>query len=257
MEIEAIETIEDHRFLKFQSVRDSSLRKNHEIIIDSARVVLRYLKLGLPLQAIIAPRRFLEDHSHLLSQNPGAQIFTASKDILASIVGYRIHSGVIAIGQRPKDVSFDDLHNRVIFLNGVNNSENIGAIVRNGLAFGAQTIVADPYSCSPFVRRSIRVSMGAVFKCKVLHCSDGHETLQQLKQLGYTIYAAQLSEKSIDLRSIVAIPKKCVLVIGREGDGIDPKIAALADESIHIAMNDGIDSLNAAVATGILLHYLR
>lgn len=251
---EILDQTDDLRLKPFQQVRDSLLKQNQEILIDSSKVVSRYLKLGLPLKTLIATENFIHAHRDLLKSYPEADILAANRKVLESIVGHKIHSGVTALGHRPFDIPLQDLDDHIVFLNGVNNSENVGTIARNALAFGAKSIIADPLSCSPYVRRSIRVSMGSVFKCKVHHCSDTLAALKELKSLGYYIFAASYSDRSKDVRSIVA-PKKSVLIIGCEGDGLQDEVEAFADQCIHISMQDGIDSLNAAVASGILLHH--
>lgn len=246
----------DPRLEPFRRVRDVLARQAGEIIIDSARVVERYLKLGLPLKSLLSHSSFLEEKEKLISAYPNADVFTCDRELLTKIVGYRLHSGVIAIGERPKDVDISEVGSTVIFLNGVNNSENVGAILRNALAFGATDLVVDSLSCSPWVRRCIRVSMGAVFKCRIHHTTNALETVAKLKKNSYKVFAATYSEMSQDINR-VKIPDRRVVIIGCEGDGIQPELAAAADQHIHVEMNDGIDSLNAAVASGIILHHFR
>ncbi|SMF83180.1 TrmH family RNA methyltransferase [Pseudobacteriovorax antillogorgiicola] len=243
----------DQRLDIYRLQKDGPLRQEGKIIVDSARVVERLLKTPIQLKKLLASEAFITKNRDLLEWHPAAEINSCSPEIMTSIVGHRIHSGVIAIAERPSDTPLEQLGSRIIFLNGVNNAENVGAIIRNGLAFGAPSIIADGLSCSPFVRRSIRVSMGAIFKMKSFHCQLALPCLKELKQLGYQIFTASLNEFSCDLRS-VEFPKKAVLVIGCEGDGIQAEVEAFADQAIHIPMAGGIDSLNAAVASGIFLH---
>ena len=97
--------------------------------------------------------------------------------------------------------------------------------------------------------------MGSIFKMKTYHPSDSAECIKELKSLGYSIFAANYHENSVDLRNY-KFPKKSVLIIGCEGDGVQPEIDHLSDKSLHIEMDEGIDSLNAAVASGIFLHHM-
>lgn len=256
MKYETLTSIDNPILETFRLQKDSLLRQRGEVLLDSAKIVERFLKTSLKLKVLVAHESFLEQNAELIEKQGDAKIFLAAKDIMESIVGFRIHSGVIALGERPADTPLEELDDHIVFLNGVNNSENIGAIARNALAFGAQSIIADPQSCTPFVRRSIRVSMGAVLKCKLHHSSNGLASIETLKGLGYKIFGATLSQKSIDLHK-TKFPKKSVLVIGQEGDGIHQDIEAELDQGVHIAMEDGIDSLNAAVASGIFLHKMK
>ena len=78
------------------------------------------------------------------------------------IVGFKLHSGVMAIGKQPVDVNLSELESPVVVMNGIINSENVGSIIRNCAAFGFESIITDKQTSSPYLRRAVRVSMGAV-----------------------------------------------------------------------------------------------
>lgn len=237
----------------FSEQRDSLLHQKGEMIVDSARVVNRLLKTDIPVKLILCTSEYAKQNQDLLAKRPEVQVFERDAEFLKTIVGYRIHSGVMALAQRPQSADMESLGSRVVFLNGVNNSENVGAIVRNALALGINSLIFDKDSCSPFVRRSIRVSMGSIFKLKVHESLNACETLKQLKDNGYKICMAHLGEDSLPVDQI-KFSEKQVFVIGNEGDGIHPQISDLGDQHACIPMSEGIDSLNAAVASGILFY---
>lgn len=255
MKIETIKNIEDPTLSIFKMQRDSVLRQRQEVLLDSAKVVERYIKAGHQIKQLLAYEDYFQEKSELLESLYDCQFFVASPEVLKELVGHSVHSGVIALGSRPKDLPLEDLGPKIVLLNGVNNSENIGAITRNALAFGAKSILACPRACSPFVRRAIRVSMGSIFKCKVHHSKDICSSIKQLKSMGYSIFGASLDKSSAEIKS-VQFPEKSVLVIGEEGHGIEEKVHLELDQSTYIQMEEGIDSLNAAVASGIFLHQM-
>ena len=106
--LETIEKAEDARLGKFRLQKDGLLRQEQEIIVDSARVVERLLKMKIPIKAILLNRDFLDSNLQLISSH-GAKVYLSNKVVMESIVGHRIHSGVIAIAQRPKDIPLTEL----------------------------------------------------------------------------------------------------------------------------------------------------
>ena len=183
------------------------------------------------------------------------KLFILKKSDTSDIVGYNIHQGVMALGQRPSDVSVGDLGDKVLVLNGVNNAENVGAICRSALAFGVDSIIIDSKSCSPFVRRAIRVSMGSVFKLKFMHTDKLSEVLKELTTREYSIVSASNDENACRLKD-VSFAKRCALILGNEGDGVESLVKEVSDAVVKIPINPEVDSLNVAVASSILLYEL-
>lgn len=246
---------DDSQLELFKSQKDFPLRREGLMLVDTARVVDRLLAAKIPIKALLGPAEYLQQVISEGKVGPDVTLLECGTKVLEAIYGYPIHSGVIALAHRPKDTELSQLDDTILFLNGVNNAENVGALVRNCLAFNARSICIDPQSCSPFVRRSIRVSMGSIFKCKTHHCHDLTASLQALKSLGYKIFAAHLSPRSQELKTI-SFPKKSVLLLGCEGEGISPHALQQVDQEVFIPMDKGIDSLNVAVAGGIFLHHM-
>ena len=132
----------------------------------------------------------------------------------------------MALADRPEDLNVGDLGDKILVLNGVNNAENVGAICRSALAFGVDSVVIDSNSCSPFLRRAIRVSMGSVFKLKFLHTENLQGLLNEIHGIGYSIVSASNDEGASKLRS-VKFEAKTALVLGNEGDGVEKAVKKL------------------------------
>lgn len=226
------------------------------MIVDSDKVVYRCLNKGLEVQKILGTRPFVEK---LLRDFPDLQdhplLFCGDKPVLESIVGHRLHHGVVGVFKRPEDAPKHSFGNRIVLFNGVNNAENVGAIIRSAHAFGFDTVICDQESCSPYVRRAVRVSMGSVFSLKVLHTDSIYQQLIDLKKSGYRIYGSAISPKAQSCRNIQPTDK-FVLVLGSEGHGMSPEALELCDQVIRIPTVNHIDSLNVAVASGVLLYQL-
>ena len=151
--------------------KDGELRQRGLIVADSAKLVLRLLKASIPTVRIVCPETFFLEHEDLIRASGSPVSFLSESDV-RQMTGHSIHKGVMAIAERPKDAALETLPDRILILNGVNNAENIGAVVRNALAFQFSGIIVDGESCSPWVRRALRVAMGSTFKLKIHHCQD-------------------------------------------------------------------------------------
>ena len=240
----------DSRIAEFISVRDHVLHSNNLIIAEAEKLYLQLKASGKAIYKILATAAFIERQN--LS---GENIFVADKNILESVAGFKIHFDVLTLAEKPKDSSLDSLDERIILLNGLTSPENVGSIVRSSAAFGIKSIILDEKTCSPYLRRCIRVSMGNIFSMKTYHASNIRSDLIKLKELGYTILTTANVPESLDLAGF-NFPKKCVLIIGSEGHGVDQDILNTSDSILRINIDSQVAHLNAANAAAIFLSHM-
>ncbi len=138
---------------------------------------------------------------------------------------------------------------RLVVLDGVQDPGNVGTIIRAAEAFGTDGVLYSPTCADKFSPKTLRASMGSVFRLPVRFYSDAENLRGYLK--GFTVYGAMLDESAKRLGS-VKFPEKTAVVIGSEGSGISPEIAEICDEKIYIPIS-GAESLNAAMAASVLL----
>ena len=174
---------------------------------------------------------------------------------MKKIVGHKIHQGIMALIDKPDFINFEDISGNVVVLNGLTSPENVGSIVRSCAAFNIRTIIIDDKTCSPFLRRCIRVSTGNIFNINIYKSIDLKKDLITLKNRGYSLISTANLENAISLDEF-KFPKKSMLIIGSEGYGIDKKILELSDKILKIDINKEVTSLNASIATSIILYKL-
>lgn len=242
-----ITEVNDPRIAEFISVRDHVLNANNTIATETEKIYLQLLASKRPIHKILATPSFIEKHN--LS---GDNIFAADKKLLESVAGFKIHFEVLILADKPADSKLSELDDRIILLNGLTSPENVGSIVRSSAAFAINSIITDEKTCSPFLRRCIRVSMGNIFAMKTYHSINVRGDLKKLKDLGYTILSTANIPGSIDLKTF-EFPKKCVLIIGSEGDGIDSDILTHSDSILRINIDSQVAHLNASNAASIFL----
>jgi len=251
-----IKDLDDPRIAFYKSLRYTPLLHIHSrvFIAEGEKVVLRLLASSLEIHSIFATMDFYEKYHHLIQGKgiPEDKRFFASKNLMERIVGFHLHSGIMAIGFQPKDVSLDELSEKVVVLNQVNNAENVGLIMRTCRAFGIDSIIVDRYSTSPYLRRAVRVSMGNVFYLKVRHSDDLIEDLSHLRLKGFQIVACEVIDISVDLFKF-EFSEKSALIFGNEGKGISDELINFSDVVVQIPISRNVDSLNVAITCGIFL----
>jgi tRNA G18 (ribose-2'-O)-methylase SpoU len=219
-------------------------------IAENEKVVQRLLNSNTTVKSILGLPTALDRNFELI-QKKGIQqdkIFTASKSILEEITGFSIHRGLLAEGEIPKLNLLEELESPILILNRIYDSENIGSILRTARAFGINSCIYDRESSHPYLRRSVRVSMGNIFGIKFYEAPNIKETFPQLKNLGLQILGASAIEdfmKPISLYQY-SFPDKWALVLGNEANGIPENILTQCNALIHIPMELGVDSLNVS-----------
>lgn len=237
----------DSRIAEFITMRDHVLNNRNLFIAETEKVFLQYRASKRPIHKILATREFLERHG--LS---GENIFYADSSVLEQVAGFKIYFEVLFLAEIPADVPLNKLDNKIIVLNGLSSPENVGSIVRSAAAFEINSIITDERTCSPFLRRCIRVSTGNVFAMKTFHAADIKSDLRKLSQLGYKIYSTANIAGAIDLQQFT-FPEKYVVIIGSEGHGVDPDILQMSDQVLKIRINAQVAHLNASNAASIFL----
>ncbi|RUM63104.1 MAG: 23S rRNA (guanosine(2251)-2'-O)-methyltransferase RlmB [Sulfurospirillum sp.] len=141
----------------------------------------------------------------------------------------------------------------VVVLQGITDVGNIGAIIRSAYALGADAIIVSGVKTVP-MEALVRTSSGAIFDMPVVLFHDTATLINELKQAGFTTYAATMDGE--DVRNMT-FPEKKALVMGSEGEGLPARIVQKCDRKIAIKMEREFDSLNVSVATAILCDRMR
>ena len=164
--------------------------------------------------------------------------------------------GVLAVvekNNRDEDINYNE--DIIVALDDIQDPGNLGTILRTVDSVGLTQILVSKGTADPYNPKVVRSSMGAIYRVKVIECEDLLETLKEVKRNKFKILVSSLKESN----SIYNVKyNKKVLVIGNEANGVEEKIMNIADEKIKIPMLGKTESLNAAVATGIILYeYVR
>lgn len=246
-------------------------------VAEGTKVVQRLLESNYEVVSVVVPEKWLEEFRPLLERRPeDVPVYLAEKKLLESLTGFSMFQGILAVGKIPPPASLEKLlaespqPRLFVAVDALTNAENLGALVRNCVAFNVQALIVGETCSSPFLRRAVRNSMGTLLQLPVVELAKlGHrhlfaekphvtdltlvECLNELRAKGVRCIAAHPhTDKKI--LSQADFRGDCCIVFGSEGDGITPQVLAACDEAVAIPMPPNVDSLNVGAAAAVFLY---
>ena len=261
----AVTDVDDPRIADYRLLKERHLNtQGGRFIAESELVVRRLLASGLRVHSILATPVRLGTLSDVLpdagdnhnDDPPSFPVYVADQPTMDRIAGFHVHRGCLAVGERPAHPRIPPGARTVVVLEDVVYIDNIGSMVRNAAALGADALCLSPQCADPFYRKGIRTSLGSVFTLPIVRFARWPEDLIALRAEGFTLVAATPAPDATPLHALPR-PPRLALLLGAEGPGLTPATMALADHRVSIPMSPAADSLNIATAGAILLYTLR
>lgn len=263
MRVVRIDELDDPRLEDYRNLRAPELLRRRGLFVAEGRLVVeRLLKSRQRVVSLLLnDASFLGLTDRLAGISEAIPVYICATDKLASIVGFNLHRGCLALAERPADRGWRDIAHRsdlLLVLEAVTDADNVGTAFRNAAAFGAHGVLLAPTCCDPLYRKAIRTSMGSVLRMPYARLGSWPQDLAALKAEGFTLVALTPREHGVDLSTCARQQprQKMALLVGSEGPGLTAEAESLADVCVRIPMQPEIDSLNLATATGIALYYL-
>ena len=259
--IETIADPADPRIESYRAVRERDLAGREGLFVAEGRIVLEKLiaQGRHPVRSVLLAERRLDALGPLLAAlTPEVPVYVAGQAVMDAIVGFPIHRGILALGERAPlsaEALFASLPARaiVVGLSAIANHDNMGGVFRNAAAFGAAGVLLDQTCCDPLYRKAIRVSAGGALVTPFARLAPGEGLVETLEGAGFEVIA--LSPRGAVELAEVAPAARTAALFGAEGPGLAPELLARA-RGVRIAMHGGFDSLNVATTSGIVLHHL-
>ncbi len=249
--------LEPYRTLR----RTEDHQKRGIFVAEGEKVIARLMESELEIVSALITEDWLHQYKDRLeARKEDIEVFIGAKSLLNSIVGFHLHQGIMAVAKIPATIDLETAVQRstapllFVAVDGLTNSENLGVVVRNCVAFGVQALVVGETSSSPYLRRSVRNSMGTIFKLPVVETSDLAATIETMKS-GYNIRVIAAHPHSLNqMTDSSRFLGDCCIVLGSEGSGISEPILAACTDAVAIPMKRDVDSLNVSSASAVLLY---
>jgi len=272
----AVDDPDDLRLADYTSLTDVELRRRREpaeglFIAEGEKVIRRAGASGYGMRSMLLSAKWVGVMSDVIAATT-APVYVVTPELAERVTGYHVHRGALAsMARLPLPEPAELLAGavlppgrerspvqRVAVFEDIVDHANLGAAFRNAAALGVDAVFLTPRCADPFYRRSVKVSMGAVFQVPWARWQSWPKDVEILRSAGFTVAALCLSERAITLDELAARhDEKLALVFGTEGDGLTPGILAAADEHVRIPMDAGVDSLNVAAASAVAFYATR
>lgn len=243
---------DDERLADYLRLTDAELRRRGDTFLcEGVLTIRRAVELGIPLRSmLLTPGRV--PHLEADFQHLELPVYVVPQSVMNDLTGFNIHRGALASAQRPPEPPLAELlgdARTVAVLEGVNDTENLGALFRNAAAFGIDAVVLDPTTADPLYRRSVRVSLGHVLAVPFTRVAD----LTSIRDHGFALVALTPSgEETVDVLDGL---DRVALLLGAEGPGLSAATLAAADRRVRIPIAGDVDSLNVATAAAVAFHH--
>ena len=217
-------------------------------LIEGWHLFEEAVQAGVTIEKIFA----LESYRDQLASFP--QTVWVSEDILLDLADSQTPQGIVAVVQKEEVGQVDFSQGKFLFLEDVQDPGNVGTIIRTADAAGFTGVIVSDKSADIYSLKTLRSMQGSHFHLPIYRMSS-QRLLEKAKKAGISVLATTLSKDSVDYRELPPI-ENFVLVMGNEGQGISSLMAESADQLVHISMKGQAESLNVAVAAGILIFHL-
>jgi len=220
--------------------------------VENLKIISDALKSGIVFESLFVTETFLKSESERLPDilKRAGDYFVINEQINKAFSSLETPSGICAVYKiKKRDLDFSD---KIVYLNNISDPGNLGTILRSALAFGFKNVVLDEHCVDLYNPKTIQASKDAIFKLNI----DIDKDLEILKKIKprMPIISTRM-EDARDVRDFKAYNKYC-LVLGSEAHGVSSSIQVLTDEFVKINISPDMESLNVAVASGILFFSL-
>ena len=242
-----ITSVDNDRVKKYIKLKDKKYRDSTgEFIVEGSHLVIEAYKQGLIKELILE----VDEVFPLADIN---NIIYLPMDIIKKVSSVETPQTVMALCSKKEES--EDLGNRILLVDNVQDPGNLGTIIRSSVAFNINTVVLSDSSVDLYNPKTIRSTQGMFFHINVIR-RDLLEVISELKNREIPVYGT-LVEHGEDVRKLTSKDKeKFALVVGNEGNGVRREITDKCDKNLYIKLNSDVESLNVGVACSILLYEL-
>ncbi|MFN9370858.1 MAG: TrmH family RNA methyltransferase [Planctomycetaceae bacterium] len=249
----------DPRLDPFRDLKQRGGQRGGTFVAEGEKLVVRLLASGLEVDTIACTPAL---HVRLARQiSDATNVLLLDSHEISQLIGFQFHRGVLALGRIPPAPSLTGLLQRLplgepalaIGCPELRDPTNLGTIARTALALGANMLLVGTEGVDPWSRRVLRTSMGAIFQLPVIETNDWPEVFRQLHQEKFETIATVLDAAAESLREARFAHRRAVF-LGTEDPGLSDEIARSCRRRVTLPMAHGVDSLNVAVAAGIVMY---
>jgi len=246
--METLSSLKNPKVLSWRSLKDKKGRMEQQsFLVEGVRMVREALFSSFSVRTVILREGYVPEY--LLPSDIPA--YSLPDHVFQSICDTKTPQGIAAVlALQSREAS----GSRLLALDGVQDPGNVGTIIRTADAAGFDGVILGPDCADLFSPKVLRSTMGSIFRLGFSFPPSLAEYLSEKKKDGYSVLSSQLDGDSFYDRQDVS--SSFILIIGNEGNGVSDAVKAVATHRLCLPMRGGAESLNAAVAAGIMMYDL-
>lgn len=254
-------TSKDNEIIKsIKKLKDKKFREQeHKYIIEGIKLIEEAVKESAKINTVVVCEDCVKNEeidSKLLYEVAKYNCIYVSEKVFGLITDVKNPQGILAVIEKEAEIDLIDYsEDLIVILDKVQDPGNLGTILRTVDSIGLKQIIVAQGSGDIFNPKVVRSTMGAIFRVKVKESQDIQKTVAEIKKHKFKVVSTSLAtDKSIyDVKY-----EKSAIIIGNEANGVSKELQDASDELVKIPMLGNTESLNASVATGIVLYeYVR
>ena len=187
-----------------------------------------------------------------LAQQAGSTIYEVSAAVLEAVSQVKTPQGIAAVCGLPKSCPLERQGQKLLLMENVQDPGNVGTMLRTAEAAGFSGALLSPACADVFAPKTVRATMGSVYRMPVWR-GELAGALSALKERGFSVVSTELGGEDF-FAALPGLKAPLALVIGSEGNGVTPAVRALSTHRLALPMAGHVESMNAAVAAGILMY---
>lgn len=248
--METITSLKNPRVQTWRSLKDAKGRRETGcFLVEGRKSVTEAIASGFAVEAVLVD----ETMADAFELPAGAPVYALPAHVLGAVCDTKTPQGIAAV-MRMAQTRRVGL--RVVALDGVQDPGNVGTIIRTADAAGFDGVLLSAQCADVFSPKVLRATMGSVFHLPIEVTDDLPGRLRAMQAEGACVISSQLEDASPFFEGCGDVGNRFVLVIGNEGNGVSDAVKALADRRLMLPMRGQAESLNAAVAAGIMMYAL-
>ncbi len=244
--LELISSLKNPKVVAWKSLKDRKGRKETGcFLVEGRKMVEEAVASAFPVEVILVE----EGRAAEFVLPAGIPAYALPEHVLAAVCDTRTPQGIAAV---VRAVQLPLKGKRIVAMDGVQDPGNVGTIVRTADAAGFDGVLLSQQCADVFSPKVLRATMGSIFRMGIRVTDNLPGELTEMVQRGFAVLSSQLDGSPFYQRESVG--EDFVLVIGSEGNGVTDEVKAVATHRVRLPMRGGAESLNAAVAAGIMMY---
>ncbi|MCB5950515.1 RNA methyltransferase [Enterococcus sp. BWT-B8] len=223
-------------------------------VIEGFHLVEEAVRFSAPVEWILFDERGRKEWGEWLSQYDDEKLIFVSQDVMKSLSELPTPQGIIGVVAIPDEVEVNELQGHWLALDNVQDPGNVGTMIRTADAAGYAGVIIGEGTADIYNSKVLRAMQGSHFHLPVLR-KKIEMVIDSFKSKNIPVFGTKLDEKAVHYTSVAPKQNSC-LIMGNEGQGVSPELLDQTDQNIYIPIRGEAESLNVAVAAGILMYHL-